>query len=290
MIKSMTGYGSGRKLIKGGFIRVEIRTLNHRYLDISAKLPESCLAFENQIKELIKNEIKRGKVSLLLALETKGKETPQVKIDFDAAEKYYSLLEKLQKKLKLASAVSLEQIISFPHVLVFEEKKEDLSKYWPDIKSVVILALERMLSFRLSEGSAICRDLKGRVSDIENAVKRIEKRAPFVVGRFREKIEKRMQGLAKAIDRNKIESDVASFAQNVDIAEEITRTKGHLNEFLKSLKVDYEVGKKLDFITQEICREINTLSAKANDYVISSEAIEIKSQVEKIREQLQNVE
>lgn len=290
MIKSMTGYGSGRKLIKGGLIRVEIRTLNHRYLDISAKLPESCLVFENQVKELIKNEIKRGKVSLSLVLETKGKETPHARIDLDAAEKYYKLLEKLRKKLKLVSAVSLEQIISFPHVLVFEEKKEDLSKYWPDIKSVVILALERMFSFRLSEGKAIFRDLKGRVRDIENAVKRIEKRAPFVIERFREKIEKRMEGLSKPADKNKIENDVASFAQNVDIAEEITRTKGHLNEFSKSLNVGYEVGKKLDFITQEICREINTLSAKANDYLISSEAIEIKSQVEKIREQLQNVE
>lgn len=290
MIKSMTGYGAARKLIKGGFIRTEIRTLNHRYLDISIKLPESCLVFENQIKELVKNKIKRGKVSLSLVMETKGNETPQVKIDFDAAEKYYGLLGKLQRRLKLTSPVSLEQIISFPHVLVFEEKKDDLSKYWSDIKSVVTLTLERMLSFRLTEGRAIYRDLKKRVCDIESAVKRIEKRAPCVIDGFREKMKKRIEGLTKIGDRNKVENDVASFAQNVDITEEITRTKGHLNEFLKSLNVGYEVGKKLDFITQEICREINTLSAKANDYLISSDAIEIKSQIEKIREQLQNVE
>lgn len=290
MIKSMTGYGAGRKLIKGGFIRAEVRTLNHRYLDIGVKVPESCLVFENQIKDLIKNEIKRGKVSLSLVMETKGKETPQVKIDFGAAEKYFGLLEKLRKKLNLASAVSVEQIISFPHVLVFEEQKEDLSNYWPDIKSVVVLTLQKMSSFRMNEGRAIYRDLKNRISDIENAVKRIEKRAPQVIERFRKKIEKRMEELSKPTDKNKIESDVASFAQNVDIAEEITRTKGHLTEFLKSMKEDVETGKKLDFITQEICREINTLSAKANDYNISSDAIEIKSQVEKIREQLQNVE
>jgi uncharacterized protein (TIGR00255 family) len=290
MIKSMTGYGASKKLIKGGFIRVEIRTLNHRYLDIVCRIPESCLVFENQIKSLIKKVIKRGRVNLSLNLETQDKKLPQINIDFNLAGKYYDLLKNLQRKLRLTSSISLEQIISFPQVLIFEEKKEDLNKYWADIKKAVNLALKQLISFRCAEGRIIYRDLRNRIFDINKIIKRAEKKLPQIIERYRKKIEKRIKSFAKVTDRNRIETEVAIFSQNADISEEITRIKGHLNEFLKSLSVNNEVGKKLDFIAQEIYREANTISAKANDYSISEEALEVKNQVEKIREQLQNIE
>ncbi len=290
MIKSMTGYGAGKKLIKSGFIRVEIRTLNHRYLDIVTRLPESCLVFENQIKDLIKQVTKRGRVNLSLILESPERKIPQVNIDFKLARKYYSLLQSLGKSLKLTSTINLEQIVSFPQVIIVEEKKENLNKYWPDIKKTVRMALKKLVSFRSTEGRAIYKDIKSRICDINKAVKHIEKKAPQVVGKFRKKLEKRIRNLDKVSDKKRIETEVSIFSQNVDITEEITRIKGHTKEFLKNLNTGKEIGRKLDFITQEIYREANTLSAKANDYLISGEAIEIKNQLEKIREQLQNVE
>ncbi|MFH1856479.1 MAG: YicC/YloC family endoribonuclease [Candidatus Omnitrophota bacterium] len=290
MIKSMTGYGAVKKLIKGGFVRAEIKTLNHRHFDISIKLPENCFVFENQIKDLIKSAIKRGRVNVSLFLETRDAKTPQAKIDFKTAAKYYQLLKNLQQKLKSSSPITLEQILSFPQVIIFEEKKEDLTECWPIIKKVVDSALAKVIYFRQTEGRIIYKDLKTRILSIDKIIKQIEKRSPEVIERYRKKIEKRMESIVKNVDKTKLETEVAVFAQNIDISEEITRIKGHLNEFLRNLGATEEVGKKLDFISQEISREINTLSAKANDYYISSNAIEIKSQIEKIREQLQNLE
>ena len=290
MIKSMTGYGTSKKTTKSGLIRVEIRTLNHRYLDIATRLPESCLVFENKIKDLLKQVIKRGRVNLLLILDDQNKRFPQVSIDFKLAGRYCNLLKNLQKNLELSSPISLEQIISFPQVVIFKEKKEDLNKYWPDIKKAIILALKKVASFRSAEGRTIYKDLKNRICGINRTTRLIEEKTPRVVKKFREKLKKRIKNLDKVTDKKRIETEVALFSQNVDVSEEITRIKGHVKEFLKNLNSSHEVGKKLDFITQEIYREANTLSAKASDYLISSEAIEIKNQLEKIREQLQNVE
>jgi len=290
MIKSMTGYGAGKRSVKGAIVCAEIRTLNHRYLDIVARLPENCLVFEGRIKNLVKQVVKRGRVNLLLALETPKKNSSSVSMDFELADKYYNLLKTLHKKLKLTSAITIEQITSFPQVVVFEEKQEDLNKYLPDIKKAVILALDKLASFRVSEGRVIYKDIKKRICDIDKIIKHIEKKIPQVIKNFKNKAEKRIKSLDKTIDSKRVETEVAIFTQNSDVTEEVIRIKGHVGEFLKNLNAGNEIGKKLDFITQEIYREINTLSAKVGDYMLSEKAIEIKNQLEKIREQLQNVE
>lgn len=290
MIKSMTGFGAVKTAVKGGIIRAELRTVNHRYLDISSKLPESGYCYEAQIRELIKREIKRGKVNFSLVLETQADKSRGVGVNIKAARRYYNLLCGLKKELKLNADIKLKEIISFPDVLVFKEQGEETNWYWPDIKKAVISALKKLNSMRAAEGRMIYKDLKTRIYDIKRTIAQTEKKAPKVVDKYRKRLEKRMADADKNNNRTRIETEISIFSQNIDITEEMVRVKGHLNEFLKNLVSDEDVGKKLDFIAQEIYREANTLSAKANDYSISEEAIRIKNQVEKIREQLQNVE
>lgn len=290
MIKSMTGFGAVKTVVKGGFIRVEVRTVNHRYLDISSKLPESGYCYEAQIRELIKQEVRRGKVNFTLGLDTQADKSLGVGVDIKAAKRYYNLLCTLKKELKLDSEIKLKEIVSFPDVIVFKEQKGEINWYWPDIKKAVIAALKKLNSMRKAEGRMIYEDLKTRIYDIKKTIAQTEKKAPKVVDKYRKRLEKRMAGADKNNTRTRVETEISIFSQNSDITEEMVRVKGHLNEFLKNLTSGEDVGKKLDFIAQEIYREANTLSAKANDYSISEEAIRIKNQVEKIREQLQNVE
>lgn len=291
MLKSMTGFGAGKSKINFGTITVEIRTLNHRYLEISARIPESIRSFEKKIKNLLHKKIKRGRVELSLNVDRENENDFEIKINKNVVSKYYTALKKLKKEFKIGDQITVGEILNFPEIIEYKRKRYDLSKYWSKVKIVIDKALSDLFKFRKEEGRIIYNDLLKRVRAIEILTNRIKKRLPVVLKDKKERFLKHLRGSnTKDINDEKLKLDLAAYVRNSDITEEITRIDAHLKNFKNSLKSNDEIGRKLDFIAQELNREANTIAAKSQDYQISKAVIEVKAEIEKIREQVQNVE
>jgi uncharacterized protein (TIGR00255 family) len=294
MLRSMTGFGRAEATSRLGKITVEIKTVNHRHFELVSRLPDHLSVLENKIKEYIhKEEIRRGKVSLYLQYE-RGKVAGEgLNFDRKAAANYYQLLAHLRKHLKLSDEIRLDQIIAFPGVITHEKRPEDIDRLWLLIKRALIPALNGVIAMRETEGKSLKSDLSKRIRLIEKEMDRIKQEASIVIDRYREKLTARIKELSRDlvnIDETRIAAEVTIFAERSDISEEITRIAAHLSAFKEKLSLGKEVGRALDFIIQEIHREINTISAKATSYNISKWAISVKNELEKIREQVQNIE
>lgn len=287
---SMSGFGRGQVRTTQVKATVEIRTVNHKYLDLSMKLPNGCNIFESRIKEQVQQFIKRGKVNLFLTCELNNTDKQDLIIDMQKAKRCYRALKNLNKQLHLDSPIKMEQILMFPNVLKVEEEAIDYAAIWPIVKQAVNKALEHLNRMRRKEGHALAKDILHRIGKIKSVVLAIKARLPKAILLYRQKLEKRLHVIKSGIDRDKFETDIALFAKNCDVTEEITRTLSLLDTFRQALRKEKEVGKKLDFITQELHRETNTIGSKAQDFEISQYVIKIKSEVEKIREQVQNIE
>lgn len=292
VIKSMTGFGKGEAKGKSGAFTVEIRTVNHRYFDLSSKVPNGMAILEDRIKELLRKDIKRGKINLFLSHRSPEKDTGSITVDKDAVNKYYKILSEIKKRINIKEEVRISHILSFPDVIVREQKSFDMEAAWVTIKKAVIKAASDCNKMRAREGKALYEDLSLRVSRISGYVDSVSGLAPGVVVEYKRKLDSRIKDIAnnQAIDGARLETELAIFAKQCDVSEEITRAKSHLEGMIKALNEGEEAGRKLDFILQELNREINTLGAKANDIKISRIVINIKSELEKMREQAQNVE
>lgn len=286
---SMTGFGRSRVKNIHGKVNVEIRSVNHKYFDLTTRIPEGCSIFEPRIKEQVHQFAKRGKINLFLACERLDKDS-HISVDIHRAKQYYRALKKLDKGLRLNSDIRVEQILLFPKVLRVEEEVQDYNALWPAIKAAVNKALLHFYRMKKREGSALSRDISQRIAKIKKSVSSIKLRLPRVVADYRNKLKQRLSGLDKGISREKFEAEIALFAKNCDVTEEIIRLSSLLNSFLHTLRSEVEIGKKLDFIAQELHREINTVGSKAQDFEISQQVIKVKSEIEKIREQVQNIE
>lgn len=292
MIKSMTGFGRGEGRGKYGTIVVEIRTLNHRFFEPLLRLPNHFSFFEGRIKEYLQKKIKRGRINLSLTYERKGSEDT-VSVDKVLVRKYHKIVCELKEELGLKGEIEIGELLTlFPGMIIHQETEVKIEKIWGAVSKALSSALEAALKMRIAEGKSLYKDFVKRTDLISGNVAQIKKRLPVVVRGYKRKLTLRVKELKSlpGFNRGRLEEEVAIFAKNCDVTEEITRLAAHLNNFRKALDKKEEVGRELDFIAQELYREINTVGSKANDFTISRWVIKVKSEIEKIREQVQNIE
>jgi len=293
LVKSMTGFGRGTATTAQGKIQLEIRTVNHRFFEISSRLPENLAMFEDKIRAEVAKKVKRGKANLSVTYDSPKKADPRLIINKPLAKKYKNLLIDLRRSLSLNDGIDFSQIISFPGVISIEDKPKEDINLWPGLKSALDSAVSGLIGMREKEGRVLVSDVMRRKKSILKDLAGIERRSKLALKEYRARLIKKIHELSSGkmnLDKGRIELEVALFAKNSDISEEITRIKSHLKSFGDTVVGQEEVGRKLDFISQELHREINTVGQKTSDYRIAQLAISIKGEVEKIREQIQNLE
>lgn len=292
MIRSMTGFGKGKVGLGNTQVRVELKTFNHKFFEISYKLPDNLQQLEEQIKKTIRKKIKRGKLYLWVNIEQTNDKSQDIKIDEKKLKRYLFLLKSIKRRFNLKDNVTLNQLLSFPDVIIYQPKKEKQNILFKSTTKALNIALANLYKMREKEGRALYKDLLQRCRNIDKSLKRISSFLPQEVDRYRKKLKKKVNGQkdANGLRRERIEVEVALFARNCDVTEELTRLSAHINNFKGTLRNSREAGKILDFIAQELHREINTVGAKSSDFRISKEVISVKGEVEKIREQVQNIE
>lgn len=293
MIKSMTGFGRGENSDDLHNFTVEIKTLNHRYNDIIVKMPKHISYFEESVKKIIKEKINRGRVEVFISLEYINQSVIDIKVDLPLAKSYKQAIESIAGELNIDEKVSLDQIVRIPDVIKAEKREEDEDEIWICLKSALEEAIDKMMIMRSEEGKELAKDITMKSANITEMVKEIEKRAPLVVLEYKEKLKARVEELLEKeykVDDSKLANEVAFFADKSNINEEIVRLYSHINQIISSLQMEEPVGRKLDFLVQEMNREINTIGSKASDLEITKLVVDVKSEIEKIREQIQNVE
>lgn len=289
----MTGFGRGEYTDGVHSFNVEIRSVNHRYNDIVVKMPKYINYLEEKVKICIKDRISRGRVEVNICHEYLDDEALDVKIDIPLAKAYKNTLDKLANELNIEDDVKLVHLLNFPEIIKTERKKLDEDKVWNCLRLAIDEALNSVIDMREKEGLSLKTDLETQLNSIYDIIDEIEARSSLVVIEYKEKLESRVKELLNIdcdIDEERLAYEVAFFADRSDINEELIRFKSHIEQFFDNLTEKGPVGRKLDFIIQEMNREINTIGSKANDVIISNHVITIKSQLEKMREQVQNVE
>jgi len=292
MLKSMTGYGRAEGETTLGKVVVESRSVNHRYCDINIKLPKRLTLFENRIKEIIRSQVSRGRIDVSFRLDNLGEEKVQLSVDLDLAEQYYRALHDLKERLRLKDEITLNLLSGAKDLITAKEESGDIEPYWQEVVPVLKQSLQSMDEMKRLEGESLARDLQQRLTHITEQLQMIKQQFPFRLKAFFARLQERVRSLLEGIesDPSRFQQEIALLAERTDITEEIVRGESHLAQFRTLLEGREPVGRKMDFLLQEIHREVNTVSAKANDAEISQRVVEIKSELEKIREQVQNVE
>ena len=292
MIKSMTGYGRAEETVEGCTITVELRSVNNRYLDCNVRIPRLYLFAEEAIKSRVQGTISRGKVDVFVTLDHTGAEKVQVSVNRAAADGYYTALKELAGAYGLADDISVSLLSRFPDVLLAEKAEEDVEQTAKDICSVLDRALADFDQMRSREGERLKADISARAAAIEEKVALVEERSPQTVAEYREKLEARMnEVLSNAqLDPARILTEAAIFADKVAVDEETVRLRSHINQLREMLDKGGPIGRKLDFLIQEFNREANTIGSKCSDIDIARQVVDIKAEIEKIREQVQNIE
>ena len=292
MIKSMTGYGRAEETVEGCTITVELRSVNNRYLDCNMRIPRLYLFAEEAIKSRVQGTISRGKVDVFVTLDHTGAEKVQVSVNRAAADGYYTALKELAGAYGLADDISVSLLSRFPDVLLAEKAEEDVEQTAKDICSVLDRALADFDQMRSREGERLKADISARAAAIEEKVALVEERSPQTVAEYREKLEARMnEVLANTqLDPARILTEAAIFADKVAVDEETVRLRSHIDQLRSMLDKGGATGRKLDFLIQEFNREANTIGSKCSDLEISRLVVDIKADIEKIREQVQNIE
>ena len=287
----MTGYGVGRVKAEDGECLVEIKSLNNKYCDINIKNNFQSLEIEQKMEKLIKDSISRGKINILVKVENYGLTEEKIILNEDIADSYYKNLKTLKEKYKLKDEIGINSILKFKDIFTIV-KEEEGTKIWPLIEKAANLALDSLQKMREREGRTLVDDIRKRVKKIQKLIDKIEKyskSSPLdYKDKFLNKIKKLTDGLN--VDEGRIELEAAIFAEKTDITEEITRLKSHLIQFDDLLNFEESAGRKMDFLTQEINREVNTIGSKTNDIKVTSLVILLKSELEKVREQARNIE
>jgi uncharacterized protein (TIGR00255 family) len=292
MLKSMTGYGRAEGETGLGKVLVETRSVNHRYSDINIKLPRQLASFETRIKELIRSYVSRGRVDVSLKIDSGEGEKTQLSVDLHLARQYYGALQALKENLQLKDEVTLSMLAGAKDLIKAKEEVGDIELYWQEMIPVFkesLLELDRM---KRSEGEVLGKDLQNRLESIRQLLQEIKHFFPLRLEAYQNRLRERIRSLLSGIevDPNRFQQEVAFMAERADVTEEIVRMDSHLAQFALLLRGEEPVGRKMDFLLQEIHREVNTISAKANNAEISQRVVEIKSELEKIREQVQNIE
>ena len=292
MVKSMTGYGRARQTLHGRDITVEVRSVNNRYLDCTVKVPRTYIFAEDSVKSRVQKAVSRGKVDVFITIDATGADETVVAVNEPLARGYYEALTKIRDMFSLEGELTAAVLAKFPDVLTVTKAEEDLESVAGDICAVLDEALEAYNAMRAVEGVKLCEDIAGRVTIIETVVGKVEERSPQTVAAYREKLTARMQEVLESttIDESRILTEAAIFADKIAVDEETVRLRSHIAQLRTMLKSDQPVGRKLDFLIQEVNRECNTIGSKCNDLTIAQDVVNMKAEVEKIREQVQNIE
>jgi uncharacterized protein (TIGR00255 family) len=288
----MTGFGRGEGDTTLGRLLVESRSVNHRYCDINIKLPKRLTSFETRVKEIIRSQVSRGRIDVLFRLDATGEDKGQLNVDFYLAEQYYQALQSLKEKFQLKGEISLEMLAGAKDLITAKEEAGDVEPYWQEIVPILKRSFQEMDNMKRAEGELLAKDLQQRIERIDKELEDIRQQFPSRLESYRNRLRERLQSLLGGIelDSYRFQQEVGFLAEKTDITEEIVRAKSHLVQFAMLLKGKDPAGRKMDFLLQEIHREVNTISAKVNDAEISQEVVEIKGELEKIREQVQNIE
>ena len=292
MVRSMTGYGRARSTLHGRDITVEVRSVNNRYLDCSIKMPRVYIFAEDAMKALVQKTVSRGKVDVFVTIDTVEAEGSVVRVDTALAGEYLQAIRALKDQFGLPEDVTALSLARLPDVLTVTKAEEDLEAVSGDICSVLEEALAAYQAMRATEGEKLAADIAGRLDTIEALTGKVEERSPQTVAEYRQKLLDRMQEVlsSASIDESRILTEAAIFADKVAVDEETVRLRSHLSQLREMLRSDVPVGRKLDFLIQEVNRESNTIGSKCSDLEIARWVVELKAEVEKIREQVQNIE
>ncbi len=292
MIKSMTGFGAGDAETADFKVHIEVKAVNQRFLETNYHMPYSMNMFENQLTKKIKEYASRGKLDINIRFQDLRDKAVTVKVDKGLVAAYGQALQEISSQLELSAPVTAAQIASYPDVLKLNEENADLEAAQPILMQAMEQALESFVAMREAEGQNIQRDLLARIGTLENFVGELEKLAPEIVAAYRQRLENLLREyLAKEdIEESRIIQEVALFTDKVNYTEETVRLRSHFDQFRQIITAGEPVGRKLDFLIQEMNREINTVASKANSAGAAQFVVDVKSEIEKIREQIQNIE
>lgn len=292
MIKSMTGYGRARETLEKRDITVEVRSVNNRYLDCTVKLPRAYAFAEDTVRKHVQQTVSRGKVDVLFTIDSTGADTAKVMVDRGLAAGYAAALRELAEVCGTEPKITPEVLARFPDVLSVTKAEEDLDALGADICTVLDKALAAYNTMRAVEGEKLAEDIGGRLTTIETLTEKVEARSPETVSEYRQKLTARMEEVLQSttIDPQRILTEAAIYGDKVAVDEETVRLHSHIAQLREMLKADEPMGRKIDFLIQEVNRESNTIGSKCCDVSIAQIAVDLKAEVEKIREQVQNVE
>ena len=291
-VRSMTGYGRGEHIAEERKFTVEMKSVNHRYNDMTIKLPRSLASLEDKIKKRIMRDVFRGKTDVYISFETFSAADVEVKLNETLAAAYIEKLNLLEEKFGLKDGSKLELVAKFPDVVTVEKAQQEEAVIWEALAPALDEAVEKFVAMRTVEGENLKKDILLKGERIKTLVAEVKERSPLVVVEYQEKLNNRLKDLLGGVDVDpqRIATEVAVFADRGCVDEEVTRLESHLVQLKDILEGGGQVGRKLDFLIQEMNRESNTIASKANDIQIVKATIELKSEIEKIREQIQNLE
>ena len=292
MVKSMTGYGRAREMRNGRDITVEVRSVNNRYLDCTVKMPRAYIFAEDRMKARVQQAISRGKVDVFVTIDASAADAAVVAVNEPLARGYYDALTRLKTMFDLSGDITPEVLAKFPDVLAVTKAEENVEAIAADICAVLDDALAAYNAMRAVEGEKLAADVAGRITTIEAVVGKVEERSPQTVAAYRQRLEAKMQEVLQSttIDESRILTEAAIFADKIAVDEETVRLRSHIAQLQAMLVSGEPVGRKLDFLIQEVNRECNTIGSKCNDLTIAQDVVNMKAEVEKIREQVQNME
>lgn len=292
MIKSMTGFGRCEVLKDSRKFTVELKSVNHRYLDVNIRMPKKLNFFETSIRTLLKSYADRGKVDIFITYEDLSQSQVSVKYNAALAAEYLKYLNQMAEEFSLDNDVRVSTLSRYPEVFTMEECSEDEDELWNGLKEALEGAFSQFVEMRTKEGERLKEDILLKLDLLSEQIRFIEERSPQIIAEYRTKLEEKMRELLAdtQIDDNRIAAEVILFADKICTDEEVVRLKSHIQHMKETLEESNGIGRKLDFIAQEMNREANTILSKANDLDISNRAISLKTEIEKIREQIQNIE
>jgi uncharacterized protein (TIGR00255 family) len=292
MLKSMTAYGSAESLKDNFEFIVELRSVNYRYRDIIVRLPQSLQIFEEKVRAIVSSTVKRGRIEVSIQIKNNGDEGVQFELNRPLVKAYIKVFKELNEELECNQHIDPCFFSQLKDIIITKQDSMDIEYIWPDLEEVVNKAVRSMESMRINEGRALEKDCLERLNRIKEYIDEIRTRTMVIVESYRDKLIQKINKLIKPIEINedRVLQEVALMADRSDITEELVRVESHLEQFRNFMNHDDVIGRKLDFLLQEINREVNTMGSKAADSFVSQHAVEIKSELEKLREQIQNVE
>lgn len=292
MIFSMTGYGRKEFENEEYKISVEIKTVNHKYCNIYTRMPSSLNSIEEEIKKYIKKRLKRGRIDVNIYLTEKGDNKLTIKPNYGVLDQYYKILTDIQKRYKINSDVNLEMLTTYKDAIETEPNQIDEEKTLETLLNILDEVINSVLDMRKDEGNQLRVDIEDNLNEIGNILNKLELKTDDIIDNHRQNMRRKINDLLENIDidNDRLEQEIAIYADKTDINEEIIRIKSHLSQFKNRLEEGGVIGRKLDFLSQELNREINTIGSKSPDINITNEVVNMKSLVAKIREQIQNVE